>query len=388
MSRPSITEREKDYVNDALNKGDIGVGEYIGFFESAWASYNKMEYGVSCNSGTNAIYLALKALGIGPGDEVILPEYTMVATAWAVTYTGATPVFVDCIDNLLMDNYKIHEKMTDNTKAIITVPIYGRKTDRIEAKGVNKSEDGKTIYFEPRKIPIIEDMAEAHGIKPQGDIACYSFYGNKILTTGEGGMCLTNNKEYADEMRKYANMYFDKGRTMIHPKVGHNFRMTNLQAAVGLAQTLRIEEILDKRREIESWYDEYLPEHIKMPPREVLWMYDIQTDHQEELKAYLERHDIPTRYGFKPMSMQPMYSSKKCSIHEEIMPKSTGWYGEKWECATCLQEGVQPNGGNAGYRHLNAYKWSKRILYLPTYTDLTKDEVKKICQVIQRFEKK
>jgi len=149
-SKPSITELEKSYVNDALEKGDIGVGEYIGKFEKAWADYNGMDYGVSCNSGTNAIYLALKALGIGEGDEVIVPEYTMVATAWAVTYTGATPVFVDCDDDLLMKN--VFNSITHKTKAIILVPIYGRKT----------------YYLQKWKewIPIIEDMAEAHGIKP------------------------------------------------------------------------------------------------------------------------------------------------------------------------------------------------------------------------------
>jgi perosamine synthetase len=329
MSKPSISSLEKKYVADAMEKGDIGVGEYIGYFEHVWATYNNRKFGVSCNSGTNAIYLALKALGIGPGDEVIVPEYTMIATAWAVSYTGATPVFVDCGDDLLMDWSKV--PLTARTRAIITVPIYGRKAD----------------YKMMREIPWIEDMAEAHGIMPQGDIACYSFYGNKILTTGEGGMCLTNNPDYADKMRLYANMYMDEKRTMIHKKMGHNFRMTNLQAAVGFAQTMRLEEILEKREKIQDWYDQYLPEALKMPRRDVLWMYDIQTDHQEELKTYLEENGIPTRYGFKPMSMQPQYLEK--------------------------------------YEHLNAYKWSKRILYLPTFYDITEKEVKEICSTIRKF---
>lgn len=346
MSRPSITQREKDYVSDAMSKGDIGVGEYIGYFEHTWASYNNRKYGVSCNSGTNAIYLALKALGIGPGDEVIVPEYTMIATAWAVSYTGATPVFVDCYDDLLMDLEKI--AVTDKTKAIITVPIYGRKMCGFRAEGLNRKDEGKVTEYTRRHIPIIEDMAEAHGIQPKGDIACYSFYGNKILTTGEGGMCITNNPEWADKMRLYANMYMDKERSMLHPKMGHNFRMTNLQAAVGLAQVLRIEEILEKRRLIESWYDENLPESVKMPRRDVLWMYDIQSDRQEKLKAYLEENDIPSRYGFKPMSRQPQYF-------------------------------------NPEYTKLNAHKWSKRILYLPTWTDMSLEDVKNVCQKVQQF---
>lgn len=339
MSQPSITDLEKHFVNRALNKADIGVGDYIEQFENAWAKRNRKGYGVSCNSGTNAIYLALKALGIGPGDEVVVPEYTMIATAWAVTYTGATPVFVDCGDDLLMDEMKTYEAITERTKVIISVPIYGRK---------HVIPD----YFtnEAKPIPVIGDFAEAHGISPKYvDIACYSFYGNKILTTGEGGMCLTNNQKWADEMRKYANMYFDEKRTYLHPKVGHNFRMTNLQAAVGLAQVMRIDEILAKRKQVETWYDQYMPEKYKMPKRDVLWFYDIQTDKQEALKQHLELNGVPARYGFKPMSMQPMY------------------LGE--------------------YEHLNAYKWSKRILYLPTWTDMSEEDVKYVSSKVCQFQK-
>lgn len=337
MSQPSITDLEKHFVNRALDRADIGVWDYIEQFENAWAKWNIMEHGVSCNSGTNAIYLALKALGIGPGDEVIVPEYTMVATAWAVTYTGATPVFVDCGDDLNIQPHLIREKVTEKTKAIILVPIYGR----IIQKSVYDGARFDGLY-------IVEDMAEAHGIQPVGDIACYSFYGNKILTTGEGGMCLTNNQQWAEEMRLYANMYFDKERSYRHVKVGHNFRMTNLQAAVGLAQVMRIDEILAKRKQVEAWYDQYIPEKHKMPPRNVLWFYDIKVDDQERLKRYLESKGIPSRYGFKPMSFQQMYHT---------------------DCT-----------------YLNAYKWSKHILYLPTWTDMTEKEVKTVCQAIQSFD--
>lgn len=372
MSKPSITELERHFVERAMALSDIGVGPFVGQFEELWAQRNKRKYGVACNSGTNAIYLALKALGIGPGDEVIVPEYTMIATAWAVSYTGAKPVFVDCKDDLLMDGTLIASKITDRTKAIIQVPIYGRRIKTLASLS----------------IPVIEDMAEAHGIEPQGDIACYSFYGNKILTTGEGGMCLTDNKEWAEEMRKLANMYFDEGRTMIHPKMGHNFRMTNLQAAVGVGQVMRLDEILEKRRQIEQWYDENLPEHLKMPRRDVLWMYDIQTDHQEELKAYLEKNGIPSRYGFKPMSMQPDYAFDGYTITpedaiEEIKKEDkdfpNGLFGK-------LIMKTLKNKKSREYEHLNAYKWSKRILYLPTYTDLTESDVKHICKIVKSFE--
>lgn len=331
-SQPTITDKEKDYVNYALDYNDIGVGDFIGKFEESWASKNHLKFGVSCNSGTNAIFLALKALGIGQGDEVIVPEFTMVATAWAVTYTGATPVFIDCDDKLNIDVDLIEEAISPKTKAIIPVHIYGRQCDMIAINDI-------ALKY---KLYVVEDMAEAHGIQPTGDIACYSFYGNKIITTGEGGMCLTDNERWANEMRLLANMYFDKERKMLHPKVGYNFRMTNIQAAIGLAQVERFNEINAKRLKIQKWYDKYVPKSLKMPRRKVLWMYDIQTNDQEELKAKLEKNGIETRYGFKPMSMQPCYEQE--------------------------------------YKHLNAYKWSKRILYLPTYFDMTEDDVKEVCK--------
>jgi perosamine synthetase len=318
LSRPSITELEKSLVQKAMEKGDVGVGENISLFEELWAQYNGRKYGVSCNSGTNALFLALKALGVGNGHTVAVPEFTMIATAWAVSYTGATPVFVDCDDNL---------SMLEPPKTDFTLPV--------------------SLYGRPCRKGDVEDLAEGHGIKPQAAISCYSFYGNKILSTGEGGMCLTDDESLAKEMRQYANMYFDTNRTLIHPKMGYNFRMTNLQASIGVAQVLRAKEILKKRKQIELWYDEFIPEVLKMPKREVLWMYDIDCgDHQQKMKDFLLTFGIESRYFFKPMSMQPMYKGE--------------------------------------YKHLNAYKWSKRGLYLPTYTDMNQEEVRDICKVLKR----
>lgn len=319
---------EEMFLFDAFKSNDIGVGKYIGKFEDEWSRCNRMKYGVACNSGTNALYLALLALGIGKGDEVIVPEFTMTATAWAVSYTGATPVFIDCDDRLNINVDLIEEAISDKTKAIMPVHIYGRKCDM---NSINRIATDYDLF-------VVEDMAEAHGIQPSGDIACYSFYGNKILTTGEGGMCLTNNKTWADEMRLYANMYFDKERSMLHPKMGHNFRMTNMQAAIGYAQALRIDEILAKRNQIEKWFNKYLPKEYKRPGREVLWMYDFDCgEKQAEIKAKTD-----TRYFFKPMSMQPDYK----------MP----------------------------HEHLKAYKWSKRGLYFIVWTDMTEEDVKLLCQ--------
>jgi perosamine synthetase len=338
-SKPSITTKERTYVHDAMSHADIGLGSYVKKFEDSWAEYNKMSHGVACNSGTNAIYIALLALGIGKGDEVIVPSYTMVATAWAVTYTGAKPVFIDCDKDLNIDVSLIEDAISKKTKAIIPVHIYGRQCDMIEIKKIAVKH----------QLYIVEDMAEAHGIQPEGDIACYSFYGNKIITTGEGGMCLTNSEVWAKEMRLYANMYFDKDRTMLHPKVGHNFRMTNLQAAVGYGQVMRIDEILDKRDRLQFIYEDYLKKKFIRPVRNVVWMYDIDCgDKQEEIKKALADAGIESRYGFKPMEQQPMYFDK----HHFL---------------------------------LNSYKWSKRIIYLPTYPDLKEEQIKKICEIVNSF---
>jgi dTDP-4-amino-4,6-dideoxygalactose transaminase len=300
----------------------IPTKQNVRLFEEAWAGLNDYKYGVACNSGTNALYLAVKALGIGPGDEVIVPEFTMAATAWAVSYTGATPIFVDCTDNLTIDTSKI--KITKKTKAIMPVVIYGRMYDDCGHFG----------------LPVIEDMAEGHGIKPMGDIACFSFYANKIINTEEGGMCLTNDKELADEMRLLANMYFDKERTYLHPKIGHNFRMTDYQAKQGLKQVKDFDKIIEKRRKIEYLWNKHLPKEVQMPERDTVWMYDIDCGgDQERLKKLIPM----SRYFFKPMSMQPCY--------------------------------------NRPYEHLNAYKWSKRGLYLPLW-QLTEKEIIKISKLI------
>lgn len=335
VGKPSITEKEVNQVNKALLDGYIsGSGLFITEFENKWATHNGYTHAVACNSGTTAMYLALMALGIKKGDEVLVPDYTMIATAWAVTYTGAKPVFVDCLDDLTMDPTDFKAKITAKTKATIIVPIYGRPVN----PNVYRNAIDAHLF-------IVEDFAEAHGIKPRGDIVCYSFQANKIITTGEGGMCLTNDKRVADEMRKYSSLYFDEDRTMIHAQIGHNFRMTSLQASFGIAQIDRFEELRDARVRVAYMYDRYLDSKYRMPKREVVWVYDIKVDDQEKVKKALLNAGIDSRYGFKPMSEQPMYQEKD-------------------------------------FKKTNAYKWSRKILYLPTYAGLTEQEVISITRVL------
>lgn len=339
VSQPDLSQKEISYAKDALDSGWISSkGPYIEKFEKAWASYNEMAYGVTCNSGTNALYLALMALRIGPGDEVIVPDFTMIATAWAVTYCGATPVFVDCKDDLTIDEAQIEAKISEKTKAIMPVHIYGRQCNM---KEINRIAHEYNLY-------VVEDIAEGHGIKPEGDIACYSFYGNKIITTGEGGMSLTNNKKWADQMNHYKSMAFNAEHTFLHKKLGFNFRMTNVQAAIGLGQVERINEILGKRKQIGEWYDKYLDKKVQMPQRQVVWMYDIRVSDQEGMYEYLKTQEIESRVFFKPMTQQPMY-----------------------------KEGASTK----------ADFYAKCGLYLPTYTQLTEEDVKLISEKVNSYDK-
>lgn len=346
VSQPSMKGNEKKYLLEALKKNMISSqGHFIPQFEELFSQKHGMKHGVACSSGTTALILALRAIGVKAGDEVIVPEFTMIATAWAVSMVGATPVFVDCGSDLNINVNKIEEKITPNTKAIIPVHIYGRQCDM-----------GKIMEIAYEYgLRVIEDSAEAHGIKPVGDIACFSLFANKIITAGEGGICVTNDPYFAEQMKHLRGMAFNKDHTFHHKKLGYNFRMTNLQAAVALAQTEKLESILKKREQIESWYDAELSPLLGrkdieiMPKRNVLWMYDVKVamNDRPNLLAYLKEKGIETRVGFKPMSMQAMYRDM--------------------------------------YEHLYAYKLSMEIFYLPTFTDMTQKDVKHICKFVKEF---
>ncbi|MFF4738664.1 DegT/DnrJ/EryC1/StrS family aminotransferase [Streptomyces sp. NPDC001262] len=326
VSRPALDGRELEYVTATVSDGWISSqGPMIQRFERAFADYNSVAHGVACSSGTAALTLALRALGIGPGDEVIVPEFTMVASAWAVTYTGATPVFVDCADDLNIDVTRIEEKITPRTKAIMPVHIYGRRCDM---------DAIMDIAFQ-YNLRVVEDSAEAHGIRPVGDIACFSLFANKIITSGEGGICLTDDPRLAGQMEHLRAMAFTKDHSFLHKKVAYNNRMTAMQAAVALGQVERLDEILEIRRAIEKRYDEGLadvPGITLMPPRDVLWMYDLRAERRGELQEFLASESIETRLFFKPMSRQPMYldpvwPSLKANVFAEdglYLPTHTG----------------------------------------------------------------
>ncbi|MDY7086238.1 MAG: DegT/DnrJ/EryC1/StrS family aminotransferase [Actinomycetota bacterium] len=342
VSMPSLTGNETEYVMEGMRDGWISsLGPHVRRFEQAFAGYNGVGFGVSCSSGTAALTLALRAIGVGPGDEVLVPEFTMIASAWAVSYTGATPVFVDCLDDLTIDPDAIEAKVTTRTRAVMPVHIYGRQC---------RMEPIMQLAYE-YNLRVIEDSAEAHGVRPVGDIACFSLYANKIITSGEGGICVTDDPRLAGQMEHLRGMAFSGDHTFLHRKVAYNFRMTDMQAAVALAQTEQLDELLARRREIERRYDEGLAGIAgitMMPERQVLWMYDLLADRRDELRAHLKSAGIETRVFFKPMSQQPMY------------------FDPAWTT-------------------LNAARFAADGLYLPTYVGLTASDQETICAAVRDF---
>jgi len=345
VAKPDLSGNEKKYVNQALDEGWVSSGgRFIEEFEKQFAAYVGTKHAVACSSGTNALILALRAANIGKGDEVIVPEFTMVATAWAVSVAGAKPVFVDCDSSMNINTQLIEQAITPKTKAIIPVHIYGLPADM---KFINQ------LAYEYNLV-VIEDAAEAHGatigtqkVGSIGDMGCFSFFGNKIITTGEGGIITTNNDKLADQLRHLRSMGFDPEHTFLHKKLAYNFRMTNLQAAVGLAQLERIDTFLEKRKQILSWYNEFLsPYKMPLPEGAVCWFFYILFEGDIiKIRKALKDLGVETRHFFKPMSQQPMY--------------------------------LDPN-----YKNTTAYDMSLRGLYFPTYTSLTKTDVKNICNSV------
>jgi perosamine synthetase len=342
VSKPWLAGRELEYVSQTITDGWISSqGPFVRRFEEAFARYNDMPHGVACSSGTTALTLALRALGVGPGDEVIVPEFTMIASAWAVTYVGATPVFVDCADDLNIDVTRIEEKITPSTKVIMPVHVYGRRCDMGAIMN---------LAYE-YNIRVVEDSAEAHGVRPVADIACFSLFANKIISAGEGGICLTRETRLAEQLEHLRGMAFTKDHSFLHKKLAYNFRMTAMQAAVALAQTEQLDEILAARRDIEKRYDEGLRDIAGitlMPPRDVLWMYDVLASRRDDLRAFLATKGIETRMFFKPMSRQPGY--------------------------------LDP-----GWPSLNANRFAEEGLYLPTHTGLSEVDVDHIVSKVREF---
>lgn len=364
VSEPTLDGNEERYVVECIRSNWISsIGRFIREFESLFSTKCGCRYGVACTSGTTALHLALATLGIGPGDEVIIPTFTMIATINAVTYLGAKAVLIDSeLETWNIDISQIEAKITPKTKAIVIVHTYGHPVDMDCVNEIAKKH----------KLYVVEDAAEAHGAlykdRPTGslsDMACFSFYGNKIITTGEGGMITTNNKEIADVSRNMRDHAFSHERHFWHQYLGYNYRMTNMQAAIGLAQTERLSELVRARRENAYYYTSKLKDikGIITPPekswaKNVFWMYGIIiTDEfgmsRDEFRSRLAKHGIETRTFFIPMHLQPIYYKQY-----------------------------------KGQSYPRAEELCKRGLYLPSSSKLTKDDIDFIVETIKNLGEK
>ena len=368
VCEPTLLGNEEKYVTDCIKTGWISSsGKYVSEFEQQFASYCDCKYGVAVCNGTVALHLALTALGIGKGDEVIIPTFTMAASAFSICYTGAKPVFVDADkDTWNIDVNKIEEKITSKTKAIMPVHIFGNPCNMDKIIEIARKHN---LY-------IIEDAAEAHGAEYKGkkvgsfsDIAGFSFFANKNLTTGEGGMVVTNNKELYDNARYFKNMCFplDAPRVYEHANIGYNYRMSNIHAAIGLAQVEKADIYRDMRIKNHNLYKKYLSDvdGIVFQKDEegslnVCWMNTILLEPEkyghskEELITHLKEKGIDTRLLFTGM-------------HKQKFLKDFG----------CDMSGDYPNSDNL----------TKNGFYLPSASSLKEEQIKYICRVIRELKK-
>jgi perosamine synthetase len=317
VSEPLLDERALAYVEEAVRSGWVSSeGRYIAEFERRWAEYCGVAHGIAVCNGTVAIEVAMAALALPPGSEVILPSFTIISCIAAVLRTGCRPVLVDCEpDTWCLDVAEVERKITDRTRAIMPVHIYGHMADMARLTDLA----GKF------GLAIVEDAAEAHGAEYHGRRAggigtfgCFSFYANKIVTTGEGGMVVTNDAKLAEHTRSLRNLCFRREQRFLHSELGYNFRMTNLQAAIGVAQVDKIEDHLQRKRKMAALYTERL-RHIRglqLPVerpgvKNVYWMYGIVLDDAVPmdavaLAARLKAEGVDTRPFFLGMHEQPV----------------------------------------------------------------------------------
>jgi perosamine synthetase len=318
VAAPMLAGNEKQYVMDCLESTWISSrGPYIEKFEAAFADFCGAKHALTCSNGTTALHLALLALGVGPGDEVIVPTLTFVATANAVKYCSAKPILVDAEPRTWNINPDlIEEKITPRTKGIIVVHLYGHPVDMDPIMAIARRHG----------LFVLEDAAEAHGamykgrvVGSIGDMATFSFFGNKVLSTGEGGMVVTNDAELARTVHRLKEQGVDPNRRYWYPVIGYNYRMTNVAAAIGLAQVEKADWHLRRRREVAEWYRERLepvPGLILQVEEEwahhvyqfftVVLSKDISATREQVIAHMLER-GVEGRPVVYPMHMLPPY---------------------------------------------------------------------------------
>jgi perosamine synthetase len=330
--QPSLDGNEKKYVNECLDSTWISSkGRFISEFEQKFAERTGVMHAATVCNGTIALHVALLALGIGPGDEVIVPTLTYISSVNAIAYTGATPVFVDSLESSWqMDPRDVLSKLTDKTRAVMAVHLYGHPCDMDALTAITRKHD----------LFLVEDCAEAFGslykgkhVGSFGDISTYSFFGNKTITTGEGGMVVTNDETLYDRSVHFKGQGLAKHRQYWHDVIGYNYRMTNICAALGLAQLERADKLIAQKREIARLYQEGLAGlpvtlHQESPDTfHSFWMCSILVDdpsQRDSLREALENAGIETRPLFNPVHTMPMYAGK---FQRHPVAESLGWRG-------------------------------------------------------------
>ncbi len=356
VAAPVFAGNEKAYVLDCMDSTWISsTGKYIERFEASFAEFCGVKHALGCCNGTVAVHLALLAAGVGPGDEVIVPTLTFIATANAVMYCGAKPVFVDSEPNTWnLDPAQLESKITPRTKAIIPVHLYGCPVDM----------DAVLAVARRHRLVVIEDAAEAPGAEYKGNkvgsmghISTFSFFGNKIITTGEGGMVTTNDDALAEKVRRFKGQGVDPNRRYWFPMIGYNYRMTNITAAIGLAQLEKVDWHLARRIEVAAWYRDELQgmRDVSWQPeptgsKNVYWMFTIVLNervriNRDDVMARLKERGIETRPVFYPMHVMPPYQDAA--------------QGAKFPVAESI---------------------ARRGINLPTWAGLTRDDVRHVCR--------
>jgi perosamine synthetase len=367
VSAPVLGERELEYVTECIRSGWISsAGHFLEEFEQRWAAYCGRRYGVAVSSGTAALQVALGVLALEPGDEVILPTFTMIAPAVAVVTRGAVPVVIDAQpDTWCMNVAQMESRVTARTRVLLPVHIYGHPVDM----------DAVLAVAARHNLAVIEDAAEAHGAEyfsaaggrwrrcgGFGTLSCFSFYGNKIVTTGEGGMVLTDDPLLAAKARSLRNLGFGTARRFEHVELGYNFRLSNVQAAIGLAQLERLDELLARKRAIGREYSRLLRavHGLQLPveaswARSVYWMYgvvlqdDVPFD-ADEFGARLRAGGVETRPFFLGMHEQPVFHGR---------------------------------GLLRGESHPVSERLARRGVYLPSGAGLTDDDLARVVDAVR-----
>jgi perosamine synthetase len=366
VCEPLLTEEDRARVAECLHNGWISSsGPFIGELEEKWAAYCGRRHGVAVSNGTTALTLALGCLDLQPGDEVILPTFTIISCVVAVLHYGAVPVLVDSTpDTWCMDVTKVEEKISPRTRAIIPVHIYGHPVQM----------DAILELAERRGLAVVEDAAEAHGAMflsarggwrrcgSFGTLSCFSFYANKPVTTGEGGMVLTDDPGLADRLRSLRNLGFSSQHRFRHEQLGVNARLTALQAALGVSQIQRIDEIVERKRWIAREYTTRLGgvpglelQGEQAWARSIYWMNGVVISEEHSLDARglaatLAEREIETRPFFLGMHQQPALLERRLF---------------------------------AGERYPVAERLASRGLYLPSGLGLSETELSQVCDAVR-----